>query len=485
MNYRISVSKLLFVTLFFVTILTACQKAALPPTPNPPFALVPSTGDISLSILIDTSTKGLRIPSTFTGLSFEMSQTASGSFFATSNTSFINLIKNLGTNGILRIGANSCDNMIWKDSLSGGSKNQSVLYKDYVDRYFKFAQAVGWKSIFGLNAGTGTPTQAVQEVQYIIKTYANNLLYFEIGNEPDLFHDWCRAASYGESNYLQTFDSFYTPLHAAVPTALFEGPATSWNLSGFTVPFINSRHANLSMLTHHYYYSPASSTSATATKLLGSNSTLVNNTNTLVNSAKSYKTTFRWTECNSFSGGGAAGISNTLASALWGADFMFSEALLGCAGVNFHGGGGIYTPIAYAKPMIANPLYYGMLAFKIASQGVFLKNTQNIGSNLNCNAYTVLGDDGKYYITIINKDQANEAFVRVTGLPINKSSQIIRLDGGGDVTATSVTLGNAVTDANGNWTNVSKESAGFDINSYQVEVPKASVALLIVTNIKL
>ena len=96
-----------------------------------------------------------------------------------------------------------------------------------------------------------------------------------------------------------------------------------------------------------------------------------------------------------------------------------------------------------------------------------------------------MGDDGKFYITIINKDQANEAFVKITGLPINKSSQIIRLDGGGDVTSTSVKLGNAVTNANGNWINASSESAGFDINSYQIKVPKASIAILIVTNFKL
>ena len=485
MNYRISIEIDLLVILIGFLFLTACQKVTLPPTPLPPYAISPSPGDVSVSLAVDTSKIGLRIPATFTGLSFEMNATASGSFFAIYNTSFINLIKNLGTNGILRIGANSGDNMIWNDSLSGGVKNQSVLYKDYVDRYFAFAKAVGWKSIFGLNAGTGTPTQAVQEVQYINKTYASNLLYYEIGNEPDLFHDWCRAAAYNESNYLKTFDSFYAPLHAAVPTALFEGPATSWNLAGFTIPFINSRHANLAMLTHHYYYAPASSTSATATKLLGSNSTLVNNTNTLVNLAKTYKSQFRWTECNSFSGGGAAGISNTLASALWGTDFMFSEALLGCAGVNFHSGGGIYTPISYSKPMIANPLYYGMLAFKLASQGVFINNTINNGGVVNCNSYTVLGDDGKFYITIINKDQANEAFVKITGLPINKSSQIIRLDGGGDVTSTSVKLGNAVTNANGNWINASSESAGFDINSYQIKVPKASIAILIVTNIKL
>ena len=261
-NFKRNIIVLILLILCSTTF-TACIKTSVPAIPNPPFELYPSAGDVSLSLTIDTTKLGLRIPSSFTGLSFEANASASSSYFSTNNTSFINLVKALGSNGILRMGANSCDKMIWSNSLSGGVNSQTTIYRDYVDRFIKFSKAVGWKTIFGLDVGSGTPAQALNEVKYINSTYPNTVLYYEIGNEPDLFHDWCRASTYGEAAYLNTFDSFYAPIHAALPALNFEGPATSWNLSGFTIPFINARNTDLSMMTHHYYYAGANSTNAT------------------------------------------------------------------------------------------------------------------------------------------------------------------------------------------------------------------------------
>ena len=44
---------------------------------------------------------------------------------------------------------------------------------------------------------------------------------------------------------------------------------------------------------------------------------------------------------------GKQGVSNTFASALWGAELMYQVATRGGIGINFHGGGcGWYTPFA-------------------------------------------------------------------------------------------------------------------------------------------
>jgi hypothetical protein len=48
---------------------------------------------------------------------------------------------------------------------------------------------------------------------------------------------------------------------------------------------------------------------------------------------------YRIGECNSFSGGGASGVSNSYASSLWVIDFLFDVALGGSTGVNMHRGG--------------------------------------------------------------------------------------------------------------------------------------------------
>jgi len=82
---------------------------------------------------------------------------------------------------------------------------------------------------------------------------------------------------------------------------------------------------------------------------------------------------FRLAETNSCYQGGKAGVSDTFASALWGADFDVSAlASAGGVGINFHGGGyGVYTPIAgtVASGFTARPIFYGMLLFRANGSG--------------------------------------------------------------------------------------------------------------------
>ncbi len=54
----------------------------------------------------------------------------------------------------------------------------------------------------------------------------------------------------------------------------------------------------------------------------------------------------RITECASYSTGGTPGVSDAYGAALWSLDFMFTVALNGGQGVNFHGGGrSPYSPL--------------------------------------------------------------------------------------------------------------------------------------------
>ncbi len=60
---------------------------------------------------------------------------------------------------------------------------------------------------------------------------------------------------------------------------------------------------------------------------------------------------YRMSECNSYSGGGALGVSDAYGTALWVIDFLFANAQYGSTGVNLHTGGNGpgYTPIADAN----------------------------------------------------------------------------------------------------------------------------------------
>ena len=111
-------------------------------------------------------------------------------------------------------------------------------------------------------------------------------------------------------------------------------------------------------------------------------------------------------ECNSFYNGGASGVSDSYASALWVIDYLFDCALGGAVGVNFHGGGNGtgYTPIADSGGAVvaARPEYYGILLFTLAGQGT-LYTTQLSAAGLNATAYAVKTSSG-LNLVIVNKD---------------------------------------------------------------------------------
>ena len=485
----------LLLLILTLTIFWGCSKGDIPqasptptPTPAPTSPVTASAGDVAFNVRIDSTVKGIAIPSSFIGLSYETNAAVSGKYMSSTFTKHVNLIKNLGMNGVLRIGANASDKMFWSNSNAPATPPADTVYKDQVDRFFGFANAVGWKSMFGVNVGQGTVAQATDEIKYIDQNYSSNVLYYELGNEPDYYHSWIPGkTAYTVLGYQTDFDNFYSSIHAVIPNAKISGPTTCCHLPDFAVPFVSVENSKLSQVTYHYYSGATSIAS-----LLTDDANLVTNTNTLLNLSKTYNLPFRYGECNSIAGGGLAGVSNKLASALWGVDYMYITAKLGVAGVNFHGGSaGNYTPIAYGNfngvsgDVVPRPLYYGILAFSLGSKGRFIQNSATVvGGTLNCKAYTILGDDGKYYITIINKDLSSQAYVKITGLPVNHLSLVTRLIGtvvADPATADVVTLGNAATDANGNWINAATEKAGWDYSSYQIQVPASSIAILVIS----
>src|SRR5947199_4507355 len=82
------------------------------------------------------------------------------------------------------------------------------------------------------------------------------------------------------------------------------------------------------------------------------------------------------TEANSYFHGGAEGVSNVQAAALWSLEYMYGVASHGGAGVNFHGGTSTqfslaYSPIAFSglKPVGVQAVYYGELLWSLAGTG--------------------------------------------------------------------------------------------------------------------
>jgi hypothetical protein len=128
---------------------------------------------------------------------------------------------------------------------------------------------------------------------------------------------------------------------------------------------------------------------------------------------------------NSCFHGGKPLVSDTLASALWGADYMLQLAEAGYMGVNFHGGGnGLYTPIGGDTPQFkTRPVYYGMLFAERFAGSTFVEaNLSTQSGDQNVTAFAATGGTGKTIkLAIFNKAAAPVA-VKVSGLAGTKAS---------------------------------------------------------------
>jgi len=441
-----------------------------------------SPGDISLSFAIDPSQPGQNIPGDFSGLSFETKALTDPSYFNAANSSFINLVRGLGT-GVLRVGGNSVDRMYWTNGPRDMHTASNGLTTSDVDRFFGFAAATGWKVMYALNLGSSGPREAAYEARYVYGGYGRQLLCFEIGNEPDFYYaNGLRAPGYSYESFRQEFEHMADTLKEVVPGVVFSGPAAATHTDIWVLPFPRDEHARIMLLTEHYYkMGPPANPAVTIDKLLDGNSGIISEAGTMRDAAGAYQLPFRIAECNSVFDGGKAGVSNTLASALWGLDFMFALAERGAAGVNFHGGGSSdYGPIALSDGQFsARPLYYGLLFFSHASGGSLLNVTKVSGDSMNVSAHAVRQDDGKILVTLINKDLSKEAFVAMsTGHKWLRGSSLLRLTGPSPADSTGIRLGGAPVNADGSWSPLMQEEAAIAGNTCTVKIPACSAVLL-------
>jgi hypothetical protein len=87
---------------------------------------------------------------------------------------------------------------------------------------------------------------------------------------------------------------------------------------------------------------------------------------------------WRVTEANNYYHGGAAGVSDVQAAALWSLDYLAGVAQQQGSGINFHGGTSVqfplyYSPIKYdgLDPVGVQGVYYGELLWNLAGPGAY------------------------------------------------------------------------------------------------------------------
>ena len=465
---------------------------------------------------IATTSPGAQISGDFNGLSFEVAMLFPSPdgirYFRSDNKPLIQLYQTLGIKS-LRIGGNSSD------------RNFRHAPSDAdLDSLFAFARAAGMKVIYCLRLHDGDPAEAARTAKYIMDRYADCVDSFSIGQEPSAYPviektpDGQTTKSkagmgagfekYPYETYAAEWKKFAAAIIAAVPNVRFCGPSVH-NKGEWATDFIRdfaSKPANhVTLITEHLYpggaggkiptpeigrdrmLAPASvsdSLLATCEKLHAS----------FVPVAEKAGLPYRLEEVNNYFNGGAANVSNTYASALWGLDFMWWWAAHGAAGLNFHGGdrvnpGPNTTPSRYTAYFTLpgghgyeiRPLGYAFKAFALGSGGKLLPVTLANPDNANIAIYSTLSASGELLVTIINKEHGAAARPAEVTLALDKprdfaTARAVTLASppDNDIAATTATLGGAAIQPDGTWS-----GEWTPLNNFPVVTIPPSTALIL------
>jgi len=183
--------------------------------------------------------------------------------------------------------------------------------------------------MWGLNLGTGSKDQAVEEALAVNAILGDNLQSFEIGNEVNALSRFNREFAAYHAAYLD----YKAAIRAVLPKASFSGPDVTAR-STWPSDFAEAESADMSLLTQHYYRDNARNPTATKESLLTGDPAWEANLRVLRRICRDEGLAYRINEVNSFSGGGKVGVSDTFVSALWCLDYMFVLASNDCAGIN-------------------------------------------------------------------------------------------------------------------------------------------------------
>lgn len=492
------------------------------------FKIFPSKSEAvsgNLKVVVLSSPKV--VPSNFSGLSYELAQLKDPNFFSASNKELVKLFKILSPNGVLRLGGNSSESCWLKVDPTTTAPQLTVPVMDTTEHWMPrelfmipsesidslagFLDATGWKLIYGFNFGHSSPERLANEANYIAKRVQSHLLYFQIGNEPDFYsmsNNRTRPNGWGFNDYIKEWTACSEQISSLIPNAKFGGPDVGSN-SNWIKQFIPVASKNLGTrlvaVTGHYYASgPPDNPNVTTPNLLKTRPDVRQRAKEISDLAASKNLYYRMTEGNSCYRGGKPGMSNTLASALWGGDYMLSLAAAGCGGVNLHGGsrnmlraalgnhlpgekvatknnetsGGYYTPIAgeLESGFEARPLFYGML---LANQfaGAEMMDVVLDVSTMNVTAYACKVND-EWRIAIFNKDLSKDLDLTIE-LPIPCDEvKVWRLSGRNIDATDKVSFANSVIGSKLTWSPKSKEKCKIKNKQCLLHVPKSSAALL-------
>jgi len=432
----------------------------------------------------------------FLGLSY-MKDAVSTQLFNADNLKLVKLFKNLGP-GVLRLNAEEpFQPIIWDEG--GPGLDYGTLSKVDLVRLEKFLKAVDWKVLYGIGFAQNTSAKAASEAGVAAAVFGDSLLGFEIGNEPDVYHEavygdpkapqipkytWddfmsTKPVYASDGKLLPSWPIFASAIRAAAPKAALTGPSAGFD---WFMSFAESSEASkLSLLTRHVYQGENTSV-LNMTTLLTPDPRYAVQFPKMAEAAKAANVPggYRVSECNTYSTP-IDGVTNATGAALWTLDFLFTNARYQSTGVEFMGGGEgeNFSPILDngSEVTAVGPDYYALFAYAQLIKGGKLMNTKVTPAPSTFSAYAIQEPDGSTDFVLNNKS-ATAKFTVGLEIPDTASATSLLLTGPSLTATSGFTFGGSAIDTDGAWEATATKDLPIEEGSAVVTVPAASAQIV-------
>lgn len=418
----------------------------------------------------------------FLGLGYEMSSVATPGLLSSSNAPYVQLIRQLGPHGVLRVGGIVADYTRYQtDGTALFEPKNTVITAASLRQLAAFLKITGWTLIWSLNFAQGSLEDAITEARAVSAVLGPSLEAIELGNEVENYGNGAhsfRPAPYTFAQYHAEYTRWRAALLQAVPGLRFAAPDTA-----ASIPWVEqmaaSAHNDVQLLTTHYYRGDQHK--GNAEQLLRPDLSLKANLLRLREASIRSGIPWRMCETNSLYGGGRPGVSDTFTGALWTLDFLLLLAINGCAGVNLETGVNQLGFVSSYSPIqddgkghnTAGVPYYGMLAFAHAAQGcTHLLPLQMQGAPDTLTVYALGIGEKVHSVVAVHRGNADVS-ISLSDLGIANGT-IARLTAPALDSKSDIGFAGTQVSAEGHWVNAGSER----LRTSNLELPQGSAAVV-------
>jgi hypothetical protein len=387
------------------------------------------------------------------------------------NPVFVRLLRDLtpAQRMVLRIGGDSTDWGWWPAAGLGKPPGIRYALTPSMLKAIKAVKAAAHaRLILGLNLEANDPRLTGAEARALIQNLGQrSIAAFELGNEPEVYgaigyyqnrrgrEVHARRRHYAYRDYLREFSRFSHVVPAGIPLA---GPATGGPRWSAQLANFARRAPRARVITFHLYplhrcyvHGRNSPIYPSIPHLLAprASSGLAGEISPAVGAVHAAGAQLRIDELNSVSCGGARGVSDRFASALWALSALLDLAHAGVDGVNVHTSTQtIYRPFSFTRvngqwAADVAPEYYGLLAFaRSVPAGSRLLEVSRPAASTTLRVWALRTPGGRTRTVLINTSPTTTKVIALRAeRKIFPIASVLRLTAPGVAASTGIRLG--------------------------------------------